>query len=198
MRRANAKEARAPARIPVWDWPVRLLHWSLAALVGVDLVRDDGDYEHRMIGYAALVVVVVRLSWACLSRSHGRISALRPSVRESLTYVKLLVRGRPPRSLGHDPLGLWMIWLLWTLVALLGVTGWMTRLDAFWGDDGIRSVHAFLADLLLLAIVGHLAGVLTMSLLWRENLPASMITGRKRSSDISSDKATLRGYREGS
>ena len=28
-----------------------------------------------------------------------------------------------------------MVWLLWIVVLLLGVTGWMSRLDAFWGDD---------------------------------------------------------------
>ncbi len=189
MGRVNAEEERASARIPVWDWPVRLLHWTLAALVGVDLVRDNGDYEHRMIGYAAVVVVVARLIWACVSRSHGGLAGLRTSVPGSLTYLKLLLRGKPPRSVGHDPLGVWMIWLLWALVLLLGVTGWMSRLDAFWGDDGIRNVHSFLADLLLLAVIGHLAGVIAMSWLWRENLPASMITGCKQSDEQATRRA---------
>jgi len=85
MRRANAKEARASARIPVWDWPVRLLHWSLAALVGVDLVRDDGDYEHRMIGYTSrqratsqgrlVITMVVDPSGDHLDRDTQRVSA---------------------------------------------------------------------------------------------------------------------------
>ena len=90
------------------------------------------------------------------------------------------LRNGAPRAIAHDPLGIWMVWLLWCLVLLLGLTGWMSRLDAFWGDDQIRAVHALLADTLLAAVVLHLAGVVAMSWRWRENLPAAMITGRKR------------------
>jgi cytochrome b len=73
-----------------------------------------------------------------------------------------------------------MVWLLWTLVLLLGLTGWMSRLDAFWGDDRVHDIHSLLADLLLAAVVLHLGGITIMSWLWKENLPASMITGFKR------------------
>src|SRR5260370_39957335 len=171
----------APARpVKAWDAVVRLLHWTLAMLVAVDLVRDDGDYAHRMVGYAAVVVVLARLTWAAVSRSGASLASLRPSVRQSLIYLRLLLRGQPPRSPGHDPLGLWMVWLLWTLVLLLGLTGWMSRLDAFWGDDRVHDIHSLLADLLLAAVVLHLGGITIMSWLWKENLPASMITGSKR------------------
>jgi hypothetical protein len=69
-----------------------------------------------------------------------------------------------------------MVWLLWSLVLLLGLTGWMSRLDAFWGDDGIRVVHAWLADALLIAIAVHLSGIVAMSWRWRENLVAAMLS----------------------
>ena len=82
--------------------------------------------------------------------------------------------------MAHDPFGLWMIWLLWSLVLLLGLTGWMTRLDAFWGDETLHDVHAWLAHALIAAVVLHLAGVAVMGWRWRENLVLAMITGRKR------------------
>ena len=47
----------APPRVTVWDAVVRALHWALAALVAIDLIRDDGDYRHRLIGYAAADVL---------------------------------------------------------------------------------------------------------------------------------------------
>jgi len=72
------------------------------------------------------------------------------------------------------------VWLLWSLVLLLGVTGWMSRLDAFWGDDGIRHIHEWLADALLIAVAVHLSGIVAMSWRWRENLVAAMLSGRKR------------------
>ncbi len=171
---------RPQGRVRVWDVVIRLSHWALAALIAVDLVRDDGDYPHRLVGYAAVAVVLVRLAWAAVSRAHGSFASLRPSVSHSLGYLRLLLRGEPPRSLGHNPLGVWMVWLLWTLVLLLGLTGWMSRLDAFWGDERVHDIHAVLADLLLVAVIVHLAGVGLMSWMWRENLPASMVTGSKR------------------
>ncbi len=165
----------------VWSVTVRLLHWTLAALVFVDLIRDDGDYPHRLVGYAAVLVVLLRLLSAAID---GRLAELRPSVPATLAYMKPLLRGCPPRFPGHDPLGLWMVWLIWALVLLLGLTGWMTRLDDFWGDQTLHDVHSALADGLLGCIVIHLLGIGAMSWLWRENLPAAMITGRKRPNDV--------------
>jgi cytochrome b len=168
---------RLQGSVRVWSLTIRLLHWLLAALVLIDLVRDDGDYPHRLVGYGAALVVGTRLLLAVIS---GRVAELRPSVAATLAYVRPLLRGRPARLLGHNPLGLWMVWLIWALVLLLGVTGWMTRLDAFWGDQQLHDVHSLLANILLGAVVLHLLGVGAMSVLWRENLPASMVTGYKR------------------
>ena len=163
-----------------WDIVTRLCHWALAGLVITNLVRDDGDYLHRVLGYVAVGVVLLRLTWAALSRSRGRLALLRPSISQSIRYVRLLLEGRPPRSIDHDPLAIWMVWLVWLLVLLLGLSGWMSRLDAFWGDDDVHFAHAFLADVLLIAVVVHVLAVAIMSLAWKENLLRSMITGRKR------------------
>ena len=93
------------------------------------------------------------------------------------------LRAGAPRMTSHDPFGVWMVWLLWLLVLLLGVTGWLSRLDMFWGEDSVLIVHSWLADALLVAVLIHLLGVLVMSFRWRENLPGAMLTGRKRPQD---------------
>ena len=177
MPASRQREPASDGRVPVWDAAVRLLHWSLAGLVIFDLVRDDGGPLHRSLGYVAVGLVFMRLLWAALARGgHGGFAALKPSVRATLAYL----RGRAPRQLGHDPLGLWMVWLLWLLVLLLGLTGWMSRLDAFWGDERLQDAHAWLADALLAAVCLHLLGVAVMCWRWRENLTKSMWTGQKR------------------
>jgi len=48
----------------------------------------------------------------------------------------------------------------------------MSRLDAFWGDETVHDLHLWLSNALLAAVVLHLAGVIAMSIVWRENLPA--------------------------
>jgi len=167
-------------RVRAWDGVVRALHALLAGLVAFDLVWDDGGPLHRQIGYAAAAVVLLRLIWAFYSSGNGRLAALRPSLRATVLYLRDLRSHRVARPAGHDPLGLWMVWLLWTLVLLLAVTGFMSRLDAFWGDDRLHDLHTWLANGLLVAILIHLAGVVCMSILRRDNLPAAMVSGWKR------------------
>jgi cytochrome b len=174
-----ARETGPDGRVAAWDAAVRLLLWSLAALVLFDFWLDDGGWLHRTIGYAAVGVVVARLLWSAVGSGAARLATLKPSLRDTLSYLR---RGTP-RMAGHDPLGVWMVWLLWSVVLLLGITGWMSRLDAFWGDDGIRAVHAWLAQALLIAVAVHLSGIVAMSLRWRENLVGAMLTGRKRPID---------------
>ena len=179
MPQPRVRERVPDGRILVWGPAVRFLHWTLAALVVFDFVVDDGGPVHRGVGYVAAVVVVLRLLRAAFAGGEEGLRALKPSVARTFAYL----REGTPRTIGHDPLGIWMVWLLWMLVLLLGVTGWMTHLDAFWGDDRLHAVHAVLAYTLLVAAVLHVAGVATMSWRWRENLPASMLSGRKRRDD---------------
>ncbi|MGZ5271235.1 MAG: cytochrome b/b6 domain-containing protein [Ramlibacter sp.] len=169
--------------VPVWGLAVRACHWSLAALVLAALVRDDGGPLHRWLGYAAAAVVLVRWLAGWTGALGASLHGMRPRWTATRQYAGLLLRGRAPRHPRHDPLGLWMVWLLWALVLALAVTGWMSRLDRFWGDDTLHDVHAWLADAMLAAVLLHVAGVAAMSWHWHENLPRSMLTGRKRPLD---------------
>lgn len=175
-----APPQRVAPGVRVWDAVVRLSHGVLAATVLFDWLRDDGDRLHRAIGYVAVGAVLVRLLWALLARrGPAGLAHLKPSLRATRAYL----RAGAPRCLGHDPLGLWMVWLLWALVLLLGLTGWISRLDALWGEDWPITLHAVLADALIACVLVHLLGVAGMSWHWRENLPAAMLSGRKRAGE---------------
>lgn len=148
-------DADGNGRVPVWDAAVRLCHWALAGLVVYNLVRDDGGWWHHTLGYVAVGVVVLRLTWSLVTSGARGMAALRPSMRQTLAYL----RAGAPRKTSHDPL------------------------DMFWGEDSVLTVHSWLADALLVAVLVHLLGVLVMSFMWRENLPGAMLTGRKRRQD---------------
>jgi cytochrome b len=163
-------------RLRVWSAAVRVSHGVLAASVLVVLVYDDGGWWHRAVGYVAVGAVLARFLRAAVAGGPDGFRALVPSLPGTIRYL----RGGAQRTAGHDPLGLWMVWLLWLLVLLLGITGWMSRLDAFWGDDLLHDLHEWLADATLAAVIVHLLGVLAMSWRWRENLPLAMLSGRKR------------------
>jgi cytochrome b len=69
---------------------------------------------------------------------------------------------------------------MWALILGLGVTGWLSRLDAFWGEDWPIQLHGLLADALMALVILHVAAAMAMSVLHKENLIRAMITGRKR------------------
>jgi cytochrome b len=167
----------------VWDRWVRFTHWMVVLLVLGNLFNDSGTIWHRYAGYAAAGLVAARWLWAGLSRGYASFDAWWPRLAACVGYLRALkaagLSGQPPRYVGHNPIGACMAVLLWGLIVALGVTGWMMRLDLFWGDEWLQNVHAGLADVLRVAIVIHVAGVVAMSYWLRENLISVMITGKK-------------------
>lgn len=166
----------------VWDGCVRTVHWSVAVLVLANMYNNSSGPWHRYAGYAAATLILARLAWGWLGTGHARFSSW-PPLRGVPDYARALWRGRPPRHVGHNPLGVVMIAALWSLVLALGVTGWMTRLDAYWGEEWLENFHERLADVLLGCIVLHVVAVIVMSVLLRESLVRGMITGHKRRPD---------------
>jgi len=168
------------ASVRVWDLVVRLTHWSVAAIVIWDLIEDSGGQLHRMLGYVAAGLVLVRLLWGVVGSEHARFRAWVPRPASVLAYGKALLQRRAPRFLSHTPLGAVMMLLMWALILALAVTGWMSRLDALWGEDWPISIHAALADTLMALIAVHVLAAVVFSVAGKENLVLSMVTGRKR------------------
>ena len=174
----------APSGSPqnIWAIPVRLAHWSLAALVLFNIFNDSGAKLHRYAGYTAVAVVVLRLAYALAHRA-GPAGLHVPTPVQGWRHLQAMLRGNVPRPAGHNPLGAAMTLVLWTLVLLLGLSGWISRWDMFWGEDWPQDVHSWLSWTIQGCVLLHLGGVVASSLLERQNLAWAMITGRKRIDD---------------
>jgi cytochrome b len=169
------------AWVNVWDWPVRALHLALIAGVALAwLTSEMWTQWHDTIGYAALVVVLLRLLWGAVGSGYARFGQFVRGPRQTAGYLARLLRGRAARHLGHNPLGGWMVLLLLGCVAAVGGTGWLCTTDRYWGDETMSAWHSGLAWTLVALVVLHVMGVLAMSVQHRENLVAAMLHGRKR------------------
>ncbi|MEH6814811.1 MAG: cytochrome b/b6 domain-containing protein, partial [Motiliproteus sp.] len=98
--------------------------------------------------------------------------------------------GHPKHYTGHNPAGGIMILLLIIFLLLTAVTGMATLATeglgplantflASMSDDWFEDIHEALANLMLLLIGVHIAGVVVSSVLHRENLIRAMFDGRK-------------------
>jgi cytochrome b len=167
--------------VETWDRVVRVLHWSLAASVAGGWITTwwFGGL-HQRVGWLALALVLLRLAWGGLGGPHARFSSFVRSPRATWAYLRLLLRRREPRYIGHNPLGGWMVIALLACVIGLAVTGWLYTTDWFWGDELVERIHTTLAWSVVVLVVLHVAGVLFTGRRHRENLVRAMIDGRKR------------------
>lgn len=185
-------------RVRVWDPLVRYFHWALVAgFATAYIVGDEFLGLHVWAGYLVLALIAVRLVWGIIGTRHARFTDFVCGPRQVLAYMKDILHFRAKRYLGHNPAGGGMVILLLLAVTATGVSGvalygaqdsagpWastMSGLPAFWGGV-LKEGHEFFANLTLVLIVVHVAGVLLSSLAHRENLIGSMISGYKRKAD---------------
>ena len=170
----------AAGRIAVWDRPVRLLHWVLAAAVLVAwLTTLVGFSAHQPAGWVALAAVVLRTGWGFAGSRYARFAQFVRAPRATLHYLRAALRAREPRFIGHNPLGGLMVLALLLVVAGLALTGWLYTTDWLWGDEQVEQWHRVLAWALLGLVALHVAGVLHASLRHRENLLRAMFSGTK-------------------
>jgi cytochrome b len=125
--------------------------------------------------------VALRVAWGFAATGAARWDHFWPTPSRIAAHLKDLRRGRPHRRLGHSPLGAVVMVAMMLGIVALGATGYaMEEIDYFWGDERLNVLHAWLADAVLVLAAVHVTAAVVQSLWLRENLPLSMITGRRR------------------
>jgi cytochrome b len=164
----------------VWDPLVRLFHWSLAVAFATAWFERSEARIHETAGKVVLALIIFRAGWGLIGPASARFETFIKGPRLTLLYVWSILRGRPDHYLGHNPAGAAMIAALLMCLTTTTVSGILLTSTALWGGEWIEWIHYTAANLCLLLVAGHLLGVITACVQHRENLPWSMVTGRKR------------------
>jgi cytochrome b len=191
----TTEQPDTPERIRVWDPLVRIFHWALVGgFATAFIVEDDLLGVHVWTGYLVLALIGVRLVWGIIGTRHARFGDFVRKPSDVMAYIRDALRLRAPRYLGHNPAGGAMVIALLVAVALTGLSGLavygaeelsgplaplMSALPGAWGHF-FEEVHEVMANLTLVLVLAHVAGVIFSSLSHRENLIGGMITGLKR------------------
>jgi len=171
----------------VWDLPVRLTHWLLAALIAFSWwsVKNDHVDWHIWSGIAILTLLLFRLMWGFVGSSTARFANFVRGPKQVVRYLRGDWRG-----IGHSPLG------ALSILALFLVTAAQVGLGLFNEDDDglfagplanflspdttdkIRDLHETNFYILLGLIGLHVAAILYYRLVRGKKLTKPMITGR--------------------
>jgi cytochrome b len=170
----------AKTRILVWDAPTRIFHWLLAAsFTGAYLTSESERFRdiHLVLGYTLLGLIGFRLVWGLIGTRYARFRSFAFGPGQVMAYFRSLVAFAPKHYVGHNPVGSWAIYLILGLGLLCGITGYASEADI--GGELLKEAHESIAAGMLAVVVVHVCGVIVSSLLHRENLIRSMISGYK-------------------
>ena len=188
--------------VKVWDILIRIFHWSLViAFFTAYLTEDDFLDIHIYAGYLITGLLVFRIIWGFIGSKYARFSNFVYSFATIKDYLKSLLTTHPKHYLGHNPAGGLMIILLLVSLTFTVSSGIVMDLEpepgnaiqqqyisAHDGDDDeyesathevMEEVHEFFANLSLLLVFIHIAGVIVSSKLHKENLVRAMKKKKK-------------------
>lgn len=178
---AATAPADATARRLVWDAPVRVFHWLMVACFAIAWLTAESErwrLVHVTLGYTMAGLLAFRLVWGVIGTRHARFSAFVRGPAAAWSYLRSLAGPRPEHHVGHNPAGALAIVGLLVLTAVVTGSGWLNYEEL--GGEWLEDLHEGAAEVMLVLVGVHLAGVVVGSLVHRENLVGAMITGRKR------------------
>lgn len=189
---------QSPTRRTV-DGFTRMLHVLLfVCFTGAYLTAESEVFRlvHVTLGYTLGGLLVVRVLWGLWGPRHARFSALWGKLRGAGAWLRAaraawappLATVTAPASASRAalPTSFWqqaqnlyiaasvalLLLVIWPVVA----SGYVNYQE--WAGDWIEDVHAFFGNLMLAAVLAHVAGIVAVSLLRRRNLAMPMLTGR--------------------
>jgi cytochrome b len=167
-------------RVMIWDVPTRVFHWLQVLAFGASYLTAFSERMrnyHVALGYILLGLLVFRLLWGFIGTRYARFGSFLFNPKEIAAYLITMSKGKPQHYLGHNPAGSVSVWLLLALGVFICVTGVMSLQDD--ASDLVVAMHGVSTNIMLGVILMHLAGVLISSVIHRENLVRSMLTGFK-------------------
>lgn len=182
--------ADAALAVPVWDLPVRLVHWGLVICIAFSWWTGENEYSqwHIWSGLTILFLLLFRIAWGFLGSSTARFRSFVAGPGRLLAYL------RDPagwRGIGHTPLGALSVLALLGLIAVqvaLGLplsdedgtyTGPFNRLVSFETTEWAYEVHVMMFTVLQGFILLHVAAIVFYRLRGQK-LVGAMVSGKSR------------------
>ncbi|ABZ75678.1 cytochrome B561 [Shewanella halifaxensis HAW-EB4] len=179
-------------KVKVWDIPTRLFHWGMLCLLGgLWWTADAGEMEwHQLLAYMLMVFIVVRIIWGLVGSDTARFSHFVRSPKTVINYLGRARREGISSSIGHNPVGGYMVVALITLVSVQLTTGLFATDEIFTEGPLYSAVSSDTAgwltwlhkknfDLILLLAVVHVFAV-GVHMIKGDKILGAMFSGYKK------------------
>lgn len=185
----------------VWDWPVRLFHWSIVVLIPVLWWTAEEGYMdwHRRCGLTMLGLVVFRLIWGIAGSWTARFLPMLRRTASVPAYLKDLRTGNHQPVFGHNPMGVLSVFALLLMLCIQVATGLfsvdvdglesgpLAVLVSFETGREVADIHELNFDLLAIFIGLHIAAILTYRFWLKDHLVGPMFKGHRPESDFATN-----------
>ncbi|MFZ4856632.1 MAG: cytochrome b/b6 domain-containing protein [Desulfuromonadaceae bacterium] len=169
----------------VWDMPIRLFHWLLAACCIASLALAFGSPEqsrafdwHMLIGLFLVPLLIFRLLWGFTGTTYSRFRSFIYSPIKAVAYLVSMIKGNSERHIGHNPAAGYAILAMLVLVPGCVVSGLLIP-----NSKIFEELHEIVSFILLGIIGAHFLGILFHTFVHKENVVLSMLTGMKTTKD---------------
>ncbi len=132
---------------------IRFIHWGIVLAIFINLfIIKDGEFFHRLLGYAAVLLVVLRLVYGLFTKNHRQFP---------------------------NKIAVTVYFAMWGSLIALALTGFLMGTEKFWGEESIEETHEFFAGFLQALILIHFAGIAHDSYQFKRRTWLNMINGKK-------------------
>ncbi len=169
----------------VWDPFVRIFHWSLVIAFSVAFYTHASEWDrliHVRAGYVAGALLLARIVWGLMKTGYASFDSFPFNPMQAASHIYHVLKGNAKRYIGHNPAGSLVIYAM-LIAGLTAVgSGWLVFNDGWLIDqpDFLRALHKYSTWGWLALVSMHVIGVVTESILHKDNLIRAMITGCKR------------------
>lgn len=189
--------------IRVWDWPLRITHWSFAVLIPFSWWAAENSHWswHKRSGLILLALLTFRIIWGFVGPETARFAQFVRGPAKVLAYIK---GEREPgeKTIGHNPLGaISVVALLSAMLVQVGLglfagdpfdgpTGPLNSLAGVTTADLVSESHEVFFYVVVALIIVHLAAIAYYAVLKNNNLVKPMITGKRETASLIDGIAT--------
>jgi len=176
--------------VAIWDWPVRITHWSFVVLLpAMWLTAENSVWGwHLRLGHVLLALIIFRVLWGFFGTDTARFASFIKGPGRVLAYL----RGEydDTREIGHSPLGalavIGLLSLTFAQVAMGlfagdpydGATGPLNGLVRIGTADFLTDTHEWFVYVVAGMVGLHLTAIALYAAIRRQNLVGPMVVGK--------------------